>query len=50
MMMIQTTQSRHKMMQDTRMPACPASSIVRQLARMTHSTVIRTAEGRTRQN
>lgn len=46
MMMMHTAQSRHKMTQDTKTPACPASSSVRQFARMTHNTVIRTAEGR----
>lgn len=46
MMMTQTPQSRAKMTQGTTTPACPANSSVRQLARITHSTVIRTAAGR----
>lgn len=46
MMTTQTPQSRHKMAQGTATPAWPASSSLRQLARMTHRTVIRTAAGR----
>lgn len=44
-MMTQTQQSRARMIQGTMTPACPASSSVRQLARITHSIVMRTAAG-----
>lgn len=47
MMVMQTAQSRHKMTQGTTTAASPASNAVRQFARTTHNTVIRTAEGRT---
>lgn len=46
MMTTQMPQSRVKMTQGTTTTARPASSSVRQLARITHSTVIRTAAGR----
>lgn len=46
MMMTQTAQSRVKMTTGTTTPACPSRSSWRQLARMTQSTVIRTAAGR----